>query len=99
MISALFAANPVEGFLRRRLLGSLFAAWLGLLVPFCVGQDPVPPAPVPQNQPAQKPAARSQASPEQASPNQSQQGQAPSENDSSSKSTDDQPPASLPKEP
>ncbi len=81
--------QPCGGFLRRLLLGSLFAALLGLLAPFCLGQDPVPPAPVPQNQPT----------PEQSPQSQSPaQNEAPSENDSSSKSREDQPP-SLPKEP
>ena len=77
------------GFLRRLLLRSLFAALLGLLAPFCLGQDPVPPAPVPQNQPAQEQSPQSQLP---------AQNGVPSENDSSSKSREDEPP-SLPKEP
>jgi Domain of unknown function (DUF4932) len=80
----------VEGILSRRLLGSLFAALLGLLVPLCVGQDPVPPAPQPQNPAPQNPAPQNQAP----------QSQAAGENDSSSKSSDDEPaPAPLPKDP
>ena len=84
----------MEGFLRRLLLGSLFAALLGLQAPFCLGQDPVPPAPVPQNQPVQNQASQEQSPQSQSPP----QNEAPSENDSSSKSREDQPP-SLPKEP
>ena len=85
----------MEGFLSRRLLGSLFAALLGLLVPLCAGQDPVPPAPLPQS-----PAPQNQSPQNPAPQQQSPQSQAPSENDSSSKSSDDEPaPAPLPKEP
>jgi hypothetical protein len=70
------------------LLGSLFAALLGLLAPFCLGQDPVPPAPVPQAQAPQNPASQEQSS----------QGRGSSENESSSKSSEDQPAPALPKE-
>ena len=82
MFSARRIANPVEGFLRRRLRGLWFAALLGLLAPLCVGQDPVPQNPVPQN-------------PAPQNAEQSPESQAPSENDSSSKPQP--PPASLPK--
>ncbi len=66
------------------MLGSLFAALLGLLAPLCVGQDPVPQNPVPQN-----------PAPRNAGQEPSPESQAPSENDSSSKPQP--PPASLPK--
>jgi tetratricopeptide (TPR) repeat protein len=61
----------------------LLAALLGLLTPFCVGQDPVPPSQPPPSQQA----------PQSQSPSPIE---APSENDSSSKP---QPPPTLPKDP
>jgi hypothetical protein len=79
VFSARRTANPVEGFLSRRLRGLCFAALLGLLGPFCVGQDPVPPNPVPQNLP-QSPVPQGQSPQSQPpSPDDS------SQNDSSSK--------------
>ena len=62
--------HSVEGFLSLRLRGSFFAALLGLLAPFCAGQDQAPqsqpPQPqtpqgqTPQNQPPQNQPPRNQ---------------------------------------
>jgi hypothetical protein len=91
VFSARRIANPVEGFLRRRLRGLWFAALLGLLAPFCVGQDPVPPSPPPsptpqsqapsqddssQNDSSSKPDA-SPTEPKDVPPNKVPQSQAP----------------------
>jgi tetratricopeptide (TPR) repeat protein len=93
-------ANLVEGFLRRLLLGSLFAALLGLLAVVCLGQDqaapnPVPSAPVPQAPAAQSPASQDQT-PQSPSSGQSSQGQSSSKDANKDDSGD---PADLPKEP
>jgi tetratricopeptide (TPR) repeat protein len=67
VFSAWNGANPGEGCLSLRLRSPLLAALLGLLVPFCLGQDPVPPsAPQPN-----------QSSPNQSSPSQPAQNQPP----------------------
>jgi hypothetical protein len=105
VFSARRTANPVEGFLSRRLRGLWFAAVLGLLGPFCVGQDPVPPSQPTQSQPAQNQTPQSSAPQDQ-----SQQSQPPSPDDSSSNDSSskaepsatepkDVPPSKLPQSP
>jgi len=59
-------ANPVEGFLSLRLRSSFFAVLLGLLAPFCVGQDQSP-----QTPPAQKQLPQNQVPQNQSPQNQS----------------------------
>jgi tetratricopeptide (TPR) repeat protein len=70
----------VEGFLRLRLRSLWFAALLGLLVPLCAGQDPVPQKPAPEN-----PAAQGQTPTSQTPQNQTPQDQTSSPGESSSK--------------
>jgi tetratricopeptide (TPR) repeat protein len=97
VFSAWCDANPVEGFLSRRLRGAWVAALLGLLVVFCVGQDPVPQNQAPQNQASQNWAAQGQSAQDQ-----SAQGPPSSQKESSSKDQspqDQPPPTSLPKDP
>jgi tetratricopeptide (TPR) repeat protein len=72
VFSALYADNPVEGFLSLRLRGLLFAVLVGLLVGVCLGQDPAPP-----NPPAPGSAPAGQTSQDQSPQNQSPQNQAP----------------------
>jgi hypothetical protein len=72
VFSAWHTNNPVEGSLSLRLRCLLFAAVLGLLAPFCVGQDPAPQSPA---SPEQAPQAQS---PQDQSPqDQTPQGQTP----------------------
>jgi tetratricopeptide (TPR) repeat protein len=78
VFSARHITNPGEGFLSLRLRGSLFAAVLGLLTPWCVGQDQAPQNEVPQPQ-----APQIQAPQNQAPQNQPQQNQSPITLDSS----------------
>jgi tetratricopeptide (TPR) repeat protein len=54
-----------------------FAALLGLLVPFCVGQDPVPPSQPAQSQASQSQAPQNQTSEGQTPPSETPQGQTP----------------------
>lgn len=71
----------MEGFLSLRFRSLWFAALLGLLAPFCAGQDPVP---LPQKPAAQNPAPQGQAAPNQSSSqDQSSQGQSSSKDQSS----------------
>ena len=57
--------------------GLWFAALLGLLVPFCVGQDPVPPSQPAQSQASQSQAPQNQTSEGQTPPSETPQGQTP----------------------
>src|SRR5271155_3849022 len=59
--SAQHTANPVEGFLSLRLRSLWFAALLGLLMPWCAGQDQTPQNPHPENQTQQNQAPQNQA--------------------------------------
>ena len=76
MVSARRTTIPVEGFLSLRLRGSFFAALLGLLLQFCVGQDQAPQTPAPQNEAPQNQAPQNQA-PRSAPANQVPQNQTP----------------------
>jgi tetratricopeptide (TPR) repeat protein len=78
-----------EGFLSLRLRGLWFAALLGLLVPFCVGQDTAPPS-----QPSQDQASQSQAPQDQAPQGQTPQGQTPQGQTPQDQTPPNQPPQS-----
>ena len=80
----------MEGFLSLQWRGALFAAVLGLLTPWCAGQDPVPPSPPA----AAPPATQEQPSPQdpsssqgQSSQGQSSQGQSPQDQSSQGQSS------------
>jgi hypothetical protein len=85
VFSARRIANPVEGFLSRRLRGLWCAALLALLTLFCAGQDPVPPNPAPQSQAPQNESPQNQAPKDQSPQPQSPSQDDSSQNDSSSK--------------
>jgi hypothetical protein len=69
------------------LRGALFAALLGLLGPFCAGQEPAPQGQAPQTQPAKDPATQ-----EQVPQSQGPQGQAPQNQSAKDKGTQNQAP-------
>ena len=96
MVSAWQTINPVEGFLRRLRLGSLFSALFGLLAVLCVGQDQASPNPAAPAAVAQAPGAQGQAPQNPSTQSQSQAGQSSSKDANKEESGD---PADLPKEP
>ncbi len=75
--SAQHTANPVEGFLSLRLRSLWFAALLGLLAPWCAGQDQTPQNPPPENQTQQNQAPQNQVPQNQAPQNQAPQSPTP----------------------